>query len=244
MTAPSIDTMPRPALEAPVILRLRNWKFLKLPQVSEPNWMALFSVDWMVESRTTLFSLRNVLDGDAVELHPVAAVGDDREVTGLPERHVGDVDVPAELERQHLVALARRDVLAGLQLAGAVDHALAGEVDVLDVLAPQQRVAEVAVPEVLVLGVRVGLRRVDAAAGRHDPRALLDVDGDVALEVDRAGQVRARRDLDCAVPGLARRGDGLVDGDRVDRLAVALRAVVLDVEAGRLRHAHRCHDHR
>jgi hypothetical protein len=60
MVAPSIDTMPRPALDAPVIVRSLNRMSRKLPHVSEPNCTALFSVEMIVLSRTTLCSLGNV----------------------------------------------------------------------------------------------------------------------------------------------------------------------------------------
>src|SRR6266542_4307676 len=57
MMAPSCETIPSPALPAPVMVSRSNRKFRKLPQASEPNCTALFSVDRLVVSWTLTFWL-------------------------------------------------------------------------------------------------------------------------------------------------------------------------------------------
>src|SRR2546421_1629199 len=61
ITEPSIDTIPMPALPAPVMVRWSKLTSEKSPQVSEPNWVALFAVDRIVESCTWMWWLGNVL---------------------------------------------------------------------------------------------------------------------------------------------------------------------------------------
>src|SRR6266536_844688 len=60
ITEPSIDTIPMPALPAPVMVRWSNATLWKSPQVSEPNWSALFTVDRIVEWCTWMSWLGNV----------------------------------------------------------------------------------------------------------------------------------------------------------------------------------------
>src|SRR5256885_3768268 len=61
ITEPSIETIPMPALPAPVMVRWSKLTSEKSPQVSEPNWVALFAVDRIVESWTWMWWLGNVL---------------------------------------------------------------------------------------------------------------------------------------------------------------------------------------
>jgi hypothetical protein len=89
-----------------------------------------------------------------------------------------------ERPAERVVALERHGVVAGLDpRVGQFDVR-----DVLDVLTPHERVAEVAVPDVLVLVERVRLGLVHPAARSDDLRPGPQVDRHVALEVERGGR--------------------------------------------------------
>ena len=169
-------------------------------------------------------------DGQVVDRDLVAAVEQDAEVAAALDGDAGERQAVDDGEGDGLVGLAGADA-AGLQVARAVNGARAGERDVGEVLSPDQRVVEVAVAEVLVLREGVRLGRVEAAGGGADGGAGIELDVDVALEVDRDRLVGAGRELDDPAAGRrARGGDGLVDRRGVDGGAVALRAEGLHVE--------------
>src|SRR5206468_12085451 len=97
--------------------------------------------------------------------------------------------------------------------------------NVLEVLAPDQAVVPVRMAEVLVLVPFVGLG-IDVAMpflriGGDDRRALVEVEGDVALEMNRDWEVIAGREANRAGARGAGGVDGLGGGGRVQRLAAA-----------------------
>ena len=71
---------------------------------------------------------------------------------------------------------------------------------------------------------------VGGIAAVQQGRPRLHVQGDVALELDRAGEVAARRKVDGAPAGGGAGGDGVGDGRRVVGLAVGDGAVIQHIE--------------
>src|SRR5439155_3459984 len=98
-------------------------------------------------------------DGQVVGGDVVAAVDQGREVAAALERDPGQRQAVAAGQRDDLVGLPALRV-AGDEFAAAVDGAGPDEPDVGQPVAPDHRVVEVAVPEVLELVVGGGLRRV------------------------------------------------------------------------------------
>ena len=113
-----------------------------------------------------------------------------------------------------------------------MDQAGAGDRDILDVLAPDQAVAPMAVAEILIELFAIVFGQVVAGAGRRlDHGALGQHDRDAAAQADRIAAIAAGGDGDGAAlrPGGGGR-DGGVDRGRIERRAVALRAMVADVD--------------
>src|SRR6266545_4052133 len=236
MLPPSWETIPIPALPAPVTFRSWNTTSRKSPQDSTPNCSALFSVDRIVESCTRMCSLTKVRPRAKSLLNDSASsCASMRELVTstfavlmrlTPSRDLvaSTLTLSRSTPSQPFISTAkcpplrkvipRRVTLAGRYRIGglqrrAVQRAGAGDRHVADPVAPQQRVVEVAVPVVLVLGERVGLGGVHAAGGRADRRARVELQGDVAFQVDGAGLVSAGGEPDHPAAGAA--------GGRVDR---------------------------
>ena len=156
----------------------------------------------------------------------------------------------AEIAQQHVAAVLQADGLvahAGLLGPGACagasaqafapDASGAGDGDVLQAFAPHQAVAPVAVAIVLILAPFVGLRKVVASAGafgrgigRYDGRAHIQIQGDIAHQVNGMAQVAARGEEHGSAAGRGRGLDALVDGRCVKGRAVARGAESLNVE--------------
>ena len=133
----------------------------------------------------------------------------------------------AGLEADRLVAdTGGRGVLAPAQRP-APDAPIALNGDVANPFAPDEAVVVVAVAEILVHVPLVGLGHVEPAAalcgrvGRNDGRPGIQVQRDIVLEADGIAQVIAGREHDCSAARGAGRFNGLVDGWRVERFAVA-----------------------
>ncbi len=183
------------------------------------------------------------VDREPVGDHVRAAVDQRGEVATLAQRDAAQGQVGAAGQRDDLVGLTGVGV-AGDEPAAAVDHAGADEADVAEAVAPDHRVVEVAVAVVLVLVPLVRLWRVVAAGAAADHRAGVELEGDVAPQVDRVARaVGAGREPQDAVAGGARRTDRPVDRGTVVRGAVAGGAVVPDVE-DHGRRPRTGHDHR
>jgi len=95
--------------------------------------------------------------------------------------------------------------------------------DVVDLVAPDQAVVPVVVPEILVfLPGPIRLCRIIAAGGcRLDSRAGFQVERHEAFQADGVARVSAGRDAHCAAASVGCRRDRRVHGWRVERLAVA-----------------------
>src|SRR5262249_30721994 len=155
-------------------------------------------------------------DRQVVGLDVVATVDQGREVAATPERDVADRQPGALGDRDDLVGLTGLGI-AGDQVTTAVDRPATGERDVVDVVAVEHRVVEVAVPVVLVPVVRVALRRVVPGGRTRDGRTRRHVDRDVTLQVHRAGDLDsdARGHVDDPATGFAGSRDGPVERGRV-----------------------------
>jgi len=109
--------------------------------------------------------------------------------------------------------------------------------DVLELLAPDQAVAPMTVAEILIdkIAVDVWLEVVVAGlsglwlVGGNDRRALIKEERDITLHADRVAEIVARRERDGSTAGRGRSLDGLIDGRRIERPAITLRAVFSDV---------------
>ena len=177
------------------------------------------------------------VDPDAADVHAVAAADVARPGWGVVERDAGEADAAAAEDGDHRAGaeplavdrlqlepvLVERPaaVLLGLaeeRGAVAVDGALAGDGDVVGAARPDEVAAApllAVAPEVLGEGVvRVVVRAVHAALER---RALGQVQLDAALELDRPGRPRPRRNLDAPAAGRARVVDRALDGGAVRR---------------------------
>ena len=116
--------------------------------------------------------------------------------------------------------------------AFAPDQSRAEDGDVVQILAPDQAVVQVAVAVVLILVPLVGLGRIVAVPApdpatvdrRPTAGAFAQVQRDIALEADRMAQVASGGKYHTASAGICCRVDGLVDGSGVERFAIAFRA--------------------
>ena len=190
-----------------------------------------------------------VVDGEIVDAREQQA-----KVAALENREVAEDDVAAALEGDGLVADA--GLLGAIDRVGATSRASGpeaealapdkprpGDREVADVLAPDQRVVPMVVAVVLVsvpgglgLGGVVGSAHVAGGlAGKRrlrgdDSGTLREVEVNVALETDGERDIVASGEDNCASASGRDRLDGLVDGGRVDRLAVAGGSEGADVE--------------
>ena len=169
------------------------------------------------------------VDRQVVDREIIHAGGQDPEVSAGQNRKIAQRHVAAEFQRDGFVAaaaaFAARQCLAGDQ-AGADDR------DILQSLAPDQAVVEMAVSEILKLVPLVGFGRIVSGrvGGCFQPWTGLELQGEIAAQANRAGDIGSRREIHG--PAARSRGgiDRLVDGVAVGRLAVALRAERLHVE--------------
>src|ERR1039458_2487026 len=89
----------------------------------------------------------------------------------------------------------------------AMDQTRTEDGNILQVFSPKQAVMPVAVPKILVLVPLICLGRIVSSAtvrrriGGEDRRAMFEVQGDVALEMNWKTQVRARRELHLSATG-------------------------------------------
>src|SRR5262249_24846063 len=86
---------------------------------------------------------------------------------------------------------------------------------------------EVTVSEILVLIPLIRLRHIVRSMvghriSRDDRRALIQVERDIALQVNRKTQIRSGWKPHGSAAGRGSGIDGLVDGSRIQRLSVAL----------------------
>ncbi len=114
----------------------------------------------------------------------------------------------------------------GIEDLVAVDHAGAGDADIVKALADDEAV----IPARLAPGIRV-----EACVGFdvHDadePCALGQMEFGTAPESERSGQIASFGEEHLAVAGRTAGVDGLLDRLGVDRLTVAARAEIADVE--------------
>src|SRR5207302_5888380 len=115
----------------------------------------------------------------------------------------------------------------------APNHSRPEDGHIRQILAPDQAVMPVTVPEVLILIPLVWLRRIVSNVlrrlGRDNRGALVEIKSDFALETNRNGKVIARRKVHRAPAGRSRRVDRPVDRWGVKCLAVGFGAEGLDV---------------
>ena len=102
---------------------------------------------------------------------------------------------------------------------------VADDGDVFDAFAPDQAVVEMAVAEILVLVPLVGLGQIVSAARRPSGGSAammvapgVEVQRDVALQMDGIAQIIAGREMHRPAARRRRGVDGLVDGGGVERL--------------------------
>ncbi len=201
------------------------------------------------------------VDGDVVDGRQVAARHDDGEMAAAVDGDVADGDLSAEFQGYGLVAGTDA---AALHLAGllgvllrqafAVNHSVAGNRDVRLPLGPDERVVEVGMAAVLVLGEVERLRFVvELKPPFRPPRRgkLLRVDGedggtggkvevDVRLQADAAAEVGACRQQHLSATIFHSLFNSGVDGRRVKGSPVALGAEVADVVNTVGRNGERC----
>jgi len=115
----------------------------------------------------------------------------------------------------------------------AIDGAVTVNADVFQANTPDQAVLEVAVSEVLETGEVTGLRRVIAlitlGLGGFEHGAVGQLQVDVVFQTNRVTGIGAGGKVDTTATSLCCRFNGTIDGRRVNGLAVALGAKVLDV---------------
>jgi hypothetical protein len=103
----------------------------------------------------------------------------------------------------------------------------------VQILAPDQRIMPVTVPTILICLKLVGLGGIVSAirAGRagDDGAAAVEIQNDVALEVDRKAEIFPRGEMHRAAPGGGGGFDGFVDRRRIDGDAIAFSAVIANV---------------
>ena len=162
-----------------------------------------------------------------------------------------------EIAQQHVVAVLQANgFVAHARLFGpgsaagapaealAPDAARAGDGDVLEALAPQQAVAKMAVPVILILAPLVGLGQVVGARsagalgrgiGRDDGGAHVEIEGHIAHQVNGIAEVAAGGEENGSAAGRGRGLDGLVDGGGVERRSASGGPESPDVEKPRPR---------
>src|SRR5882672_6119490 len=167
----------------------------------------------------------SVPDGDAQDIHAVAAKETDVVVRRVGDGQVMNPDIPTPFQGDRLGAFTSRPVTIDLPWP---ENAEIGQVVPLE-----KGEAEVA-------GFRVRKRVIAEAFDRIEIRVILAGDqgragvesqGDVTAEVKGAGEVLAGRKGDCS-PRLPGRVNGGLDRAGVDRAAVALCPMVADIEFG------------
>ena len=179
------------------------------------------------------------VDGYIVDGAYVAARHDDGKVTATVDGDVADGDVAAQLQGNSLVASANAASLYVAALLGVlfgkaltINHAASCDADILLTFCPYQRVMEVCVSAVLVfrstkhLALVVGLHRSWCG---QDSGTCRQVQVNIALHADAATEVGACRQYDLSATVGICRLDGLVNGNMVQRLTVALGTVVANM---------------
>ena len=172
------------------------------------------------------------------------ARGQNAEMPAMQDGEIAQQHVMAVLEADRLVAHARRLRALAPAQRSAPDAPVAQNGDVAKPFAPDQAVVEVAVAEILVLVPFVRLGHVEPAAGalrgrvgRNDGRPCIQVQRDVALQMDGIAQVIAGREHHRSAARRAGCFNGLVDRRRVERFAVARGPKRPHVEETRARRA-------
>ena len=134
---------------------------------------------------------------------------------------------------QSIILLWRARLVAASHEAFAPDRSRPENGNIRQVLAPDQTVVPMAVTEILILIPLVWLRRIVlrtiGGRRRDDRRALIEIERDVAFEMNRHRQIISSREVNRAA---TRRGcgvDRLIDCGRVKRLAVTSSTEGFDV---------------
>ena len=149
---------------------------------------------------------------------------------------VADIDVVTKFETDGFVAAAFGDIGAAGQFP-APDKPLPQDRDIMQPFLHRiQAILPMAMPVVLVFVEGVGFRQVISffiyRSGCYEGSALIDIQGDIALQADRIRVPCARGNIDGTAPGLRSSGNGFVDRVPVVGLAVAFGAVVAYVVDG------------
>src|SRR5690242_3501521 len=131
---------------------------------------------------------------------------------------------------------------------GAVDEARALDRKVANILADEKRVVPMVVPEILIgLPRSIWLRRVVGAAaiarclallgrvGGKNRAALRKIQVHVARKMDREAHVSARGEVKCTSARGSYSFNRAIYRRRVDGFSVAHRAILMNIEYGRLR---------
>ena len=163
----------------------------------------------------------------------------------LQDGEVAKDDVSAVLERDGFIAdtrllrrvdriIAARHAIRAEAKTLPVDKTCARDREIMEVLAPEQRVTPVIVSVVLIgVPCAVGLGRVVGSAvvagllpgrwgiGRQDRRALREKEVHAALQMDGEAKICAGRKEDGTSTSCGRRSDRPVDRWRIERFAVA-----------------------
>ena len=152
---------------------------------------------WRQESTSIPSRLVSILILSMVRLStPVARM---REVSAHEDGNVADQDIAAELQRDGLISHA---LVGSLREAFAIDRPWPRIAMSCRLFAPDQTVVKIGVAEILVLVpllLAVFDRIVDVRIVRGVKRgALLEKQRDVALQMDRSGQISSRRKIHCA----------------------------------------------
>ncbi len=188
------------------------------------------------------------IDSQVIDSQVIDAGCKNAEPSALKNLKIAECDVAAELQCDRLVANA------GLRCVGQIGVTVVAATEtfapdttrpedghVVEVLAPQETIVPVIVTIVLIgLPRTLRLGRIVAAAGcpleRHGGGqqrcTLIEVDSDIALEVNRVAGIRACGKQNRAPAGLLRRIDRALDGLCIQRLAISGRAVTANVEEG------------
>lgn len=116
--------------------------------------------------------------------------------------------------------------------AATVDHALAGDGYIRQILAPDEAIMEKGMTAVLVAPQRVGFGLVigiHSLRSAENRRASIDEEMNIAFEMNRAAQICARRNEHGSATGFGGGIDGIVNRRTVQMLAVANRTIVADI---------------
>ena len=169
------------------------------------------------------------VDGQVVDREIVHAGGQNSKVSAGQNRKIAQRHLAAELQRDRFVAAsAAFPAHQGL----AADQPAAEDRHVLQPLAPDQAVVEMAVSEILELVPLVGLGRiVCGGVGRRLQHGTgFELQREIAAQANRAGHVGSRRKVHRPAARRRRGIDRLIDGVPVRSLAIALRPERLHVE--------------